>query len=107
MFAALCHLFERNARLPCDDLRDGRLTEPALTSAHPRTGAALDRVDIARGRVLSDGTNDLPFRDLFAAANDLAVGRILGDERVLFLHGKLFEEIIGGAPARKIFVPDQ
>ena len=51
-------------------------------------GPALDAVQVLRPQGTADGIQDLPFRDLLAAAYDLAIGRLFPDQRLIRLSGK-------------------
>ena len=101
MTAELHHRLLRNSPFPRQNLGQIRRTKAALAASHPGAGAALDRIQRARRRILMDGGDDFPLGHRFTAADDMAIARILCDHPVLCRRIQRMEDT-----ARRPFRPE-
>lgn len=102
MAAGFCDLRFVDAKFPRQNGHDLRRTEARLTAAHARAGAAFQAVEAACAGDAMDRVDDLPFRDLLAAADDAAVGRVARDEGVVVLAGERLWVEDSGACSDKV-----
>ena len=81
------------------------LQKPAWQRPMPARVRRLHRPGCGR-RAPVDGVDDLPFGDALTPADDLAVGGIVADQLVAFLHGQglgVQDALAGGVKGRVFF----
>ncbi len=103
-FSALCNIRKRHSERFGYYLYDMRPAETSLTASHLRPGPHFYAIQVSRLRVLAKSVQNLSFRYLLAAADDVTVFRLLLDRLVPLLFIQLAEPVIRSPGPDVIFL---